>query len=68
YWQLPGKGHGPDALWHPPTVTTVGKGEPPQRFYRIPREWLLEENRLVVLSETGECPARNALVSRRFEK
>lgn len=68
YWQLPGNGHGPDAVWHPSTVTTTGHGEPPQRFYRIPREWLLEENRLIVFSETGECPGRNVLVSRRFEK
>jgi len=68
YWQLPGEGHGIDASWHPPTITTVGKGEPPQRFYRIPREWLSEENRLVVFNETGERPGRNILVSRRFEK
>ncbi|MDD5708316.1 MAG: hypothetical protein PHR35_20550, partial [Kiritimatiellae bacterium] len=38
------------------TVGCVGAGQPTQRYYHVPREWLTDENTLVLFEEAGGDP------------
>ena len=54
HWLIEANGYGADEFWHKPDVDGLSlgpAGEPTQRFYRIPREWLKRRNRVVIFEE-----------------
>ena len=64
FWQI--RADGPGADVHLPIIHLVGRGQPTQRYYRIPSAWLQRENRLVVFSESGAKPGPHSLVHRPY--
>jgi hypothetical protein len=46
-------------------VTDTGLGEPTQRYYHVPREWLTDRNTLVLFDEIGGDPSSVLLCLRR---
>ncbi len=60
YWLVEGHGYGGDEGWHEAKengMSLIGRGEPTQRFYRLPTSWLQTHNTLVLFEE-GASPAR----------
>jgi beta-galactosidase len=54
YWLLPGHGESEGGLR--PVVQCAREGEPTQRYYHIPADWLEERNVLVLFEEAGGDP------------
>ncbi|HEY3330444.1 MAG TPA: beta-galactosidase [Capsulimonadaceae bacterium] len=54
YWLTPGIG--PSFDWVEPFVQDNPDGDPPQRYYYVPQEWLEESNTLVIFDEAGGNP------------
>ncbi|HEY3325274.1 MAG TPA: beta-galactosidase [Planctomycetota bacterium] len=54
YAQIPAAG--PETSWQHGFVTLSGIGEPTQRYYHLPLEWLKERNTLVIFEETSAAP------------
>jgi len=66
YWQQPAPPSDKPADWQGDHVVLSGFGEPPQRYYLIPTDWLQRgTNTLVILEERGARPAGVELVRRR---
>ncbi|HUW31327.1 MAG TPA: glycoside hydrolase family 35, partial [Planctomycetota bacterium] len=59
YWLVPATGTPMD--WLASGVTHTNVGEPTQRYYHLPAEWLQDQNTLVLLDELGGDPARARL-------
>lgn len=53
YWLIPGAGQPP---WKPAILHSVQIGQPTQRYYHLPTEWLAETNTLVLFDELGGTP------------
>jgi hypothetical protein len=51
YWLIAGTQ--PIDPWQTGIVETAGHGEPTQRYYHLPLEWLRDQNELVLLEEHG---------------
>jgi hypothetical protein len=62
YWLIPAQGVTPD--WIAKFVSGVGQGEPTQKYYYIPPDWLKDENTVVLFEEAGGNPAEISLVTR----
>jgi hypothetical protein len=56
YWLI--VGDQPHDPWMKQIVDAIGAGEPTQRYYHLPQEWLQDENKLVLFEEQGGDPAR----------
>jgi beta-galactosidase len=54
YWLV--RATGEDFQTELDRTVAVGMGEPTQRYYHLPKEWLREENELVVFEELGGDP------------
>lgn len=59
YWLTPGKGG--IAPWFPASMRGQDFGEPSQRYYHLPAEWLQPHNTLVLFEELGGDPSAIAL-------
>ena len=65
HWLVNAKGFNPigPLAWKAP-VTVVGEGQPTQRFYHVPLDWLEDINQLVIFEETSASPEKVAIVRR----
>jgi hypothetical protein len=60
YWLVTA---GPEGdTWRKAVVRTEGEGEPTQRYYHLPSEWLRDRNVLVLFEEAGGDPSSVRLV------
>ena len=64
YWQIPGTGKNSDFIAGSP-IQDVNVGEPTQRYYHLPVDWLAEHNELVIFEELGGDPTAIRLCERR---
>jgi len=64
HWQIPSVN-----IWRPrhehEFVGETGEGQPTQRYYHVPREYLRGQNAIVVFDEQGSSPGRVKLCRRR---
>lgn len=63
YWLTPGVSLPKD--WQPECLVTVSVGEPTQRYYHLPHDWLAQRNVLVLFEEVGGNPATIRICERR---
>ena len=56
YWLIPGTGKNSEFIAGSP-IQDVAVGQPTQRYYHLPADWLGEHNELVVFEELGGDPA-----------
>ena len=59
YWLASGEGG--ISPWFPSSVRGQDFGEPPQRYYHLPAEWLQPHNTLVLFEELGGDPSSIAI-------
>jgi len=64
YWLIIGRDEVTDHL-NNPLIQVAPSGEPIQRYYHIPREWLAPVNDLVIFEEQGALPSEVHLIRRR---
>ncbi len=62
YWMAPGTGK--PSPWLAPAVYQEGEGQPTQRYYHLPKEWLRDRNLLVLFEEVGGDPTQVRLCYR----
>jgi hypothetical protein len=62
YWQVPAAAI--SASWQHDFVRLTGAGEPTQRYYHLPLEWLKARNTLVIFEETAAAPEGVRIVAR----
>ena len=62
YWQVPAAEPAPG--WQHGFITLTGAGQPAQRYYHLPKEWLQEHNVLVIFEETSAAPEGVRIVER----
>ena len=61
YWLCPGSGPSSEFIRAARAIVGVGEGEPTQRYWHLPVEWLEDENELVLFEEVGGDPSEVAL-------
>ncbi len=61
YWLLPASGEDPFNRYRAPVMHHPGH-EPTQRYYHVPRSWVMKENDLVLLEEIAGDASRVSLV------
>jgi hypothetical protein len=62
YWQVPASEPAPG--WQHGFITLSGAGQPTQRYYHLPKEWLREHNVLVLFEESSAAPEGVRLLER----
>ena len=62
YWLIAAQGGTPD--WIAKFVSGVGQGEPTQRYYHVPPDWIEDDNTVVLFEETGGDPGEISLATR----
>lgn len=62
YWQVPAAT--PEVGWQHGHITLTGAGQPTQRYYHLPKEWLRERNVLALFEETEALPVGVRIVER----
>jgi beta-galactosidase len=62
YWQIPAVENLPE--WIKPQIKIFGVGEPSQRRYHIPQDWIRDENTLIIFEETSSNPDGVRIVER----
>ncbi len=50
--------------WHPASIVKIGQGQPTQRYYHLPPDWLDEVNSLVIFEEEAGDPREIRLCQR----
>jgi beta-galactosidase len=68
YWLCPGSGESSTFIKGSRAVNAAASGEPTQRYWHVPLEWLEDDNELVLFEEVAGDPSGVALCAWRSEQ